>query len=467
MRTETISADEADIDLPDTLPEGWVSTTVGQIAQVVGGGTPDAKDESNFCANGGHAWLTPADLSGFTGIFIGRGRRNLTPKGLAGSSARLLPHGAVLMSSRAPIGYLAIAAGEIATNQGFKSFICSEAVIPSYLFFWLRYMTPVIHQMGSGSTFLEVSGSKAKEIPIRVPPLSEQRRIVQKVEALLARVGTARERLRSAPRWIDAFRDSVLAQAYRGDFRNVSEIDVEGHAEYASLGDLATDFSYGTSAKSSASGTTPVLRMGNIQNGKLDWQDLVYTSDPKEIKTYELQPGDVLFNRTNSPELVGKTALYQGERPSIYAGYLIRIRCSARLLPAYLNYCLNSPQGHAFCDSVKTDGVSQSNINATKLRAFPIASISIERQNRIVRAVDALLKQADAVEGRIRSALSRIVVLTQSLLAKAFAGELVPTAAELAQRENRDYEPASELLERIRQEPAIKGGVKKPRARRL
>jgi hypothetical protein len=105
-----------------------------------------------------------------------------------------------------------------------------------------------------------------------------------------------------------------------------------------------------------------VLRMGNIQGGQLDWTDLLYTSDPVEIRKYRLQPGDVLFNRTNSPELVGKTALFKTDRPAIFAGYLIRVRCSDRLVPAYLVYCLNSPAGRDYCWRVKTDGVSQSNI---------------------------------------------------------------------------------------------------------
>lgn len=95
--------------------------------------------------------------------------------------------------------------------------------------------------------------------------------------------------------------------------------------------------SYGSSAKSDKEGKIPVLRMGNIQNGKIDWSDLVYSSNDDEIKKYTLEKNDVLFNRTNSPELVGKTAIYKGEQKAIYAGYLIKMRCSTHLNPDFLN----------------------------------------------------------------------------------------------------------------------------------
>src|SRR5580704_10029928 len=96
----------------------------------------------------------------------------------------------------------------------------------------------------------------------------------------------------------------------------------------------------GTSTISEPTGKVPVLRMDNIQNGKLDWDDLAYTSDEAEIEDYRHQPKTVLFNRTNSPELVGKTAIYLGERPAIFAGYLIRINQCSQLDPEYLNFCL-------------------------------------------------------------------------------------------------------------------------------
>mgnify|MGYP005843017985 CR=1 FL=1 len=156
-----------------------------------------------------------------------------------------------------------------------------------------------------------------------------------------------------------------------------------------------------------------------------------------------------MFNRTNSPELVGKTALYRGERPAIFAGYLIRIVHGPRLNPDFLNYSLNTHDFREYCMQVKSDGVSQSNINAKKLASYEVALPPLDEQREIVRRVEALFALADGIEARVRAATVRAERMPQAILARAFRGELVPTEADLAAREGRDYEPASVLLERI------------------
>ncbi len=182
--------------------------------------------------------------------------------------------------------------------------------------------------------------------------------------------------------------------------------------------------------------------MGNIQDGKLDWANLVFTNDAAEIAKYRLEPGDVLFNRTNSPALVGKTALFNGEREAIYAGYLIKVRCKPELLPAFLTYCLNAPNGRAYCWEVKTDSVSQSNINAKKLAAFRFDLPSPEEQAEIVRRIESAFGSIDRLAADATSARKLIDHLDQSILAKAFRGELVP--------QDPSDESATALLERIR-----------------
>jgi type I restriction enzyme S subunit len=199
---------------------------------------------------------------------------------------------------------------------------------------------------------------------------------------------------------------------------------------------------YGTSAKSQSEGEIPVLRMGNLQGGALDWTDLAYTSDLAEIAKYMLDDGDVLFNRTNSPELVGKTAIYRGERPAIYAGYLIRVRCRTSLDPQFLNLSLNSPAARDYCWRVKSDGVSQSNINAKKLAAYSFLLPLVHEQQEIVRRAQELFSLADQLEAKLTAARQVVERLTPALLAKAFRGELVP--------QDPADEPASLLLERIR-----------------
>lgn len=294
-----------------------------------------------------------------------------------------------------------------------------------------------------------------QEVELPIAPLNEQKRIADKLDALLARVEACQGRLDRIPLILKRFRQTVLAAATSGqlteEWRDLQSTNKM--ARWVSLEDVASEFSYGSSAKSSPSGTVPVLRMGNIQEGKLDWNNLVFTSDIKEIEKYQLLAGDVLFNRTNSPELVGKTAVYKGERPAIYAGYLIRVRCSADLLPDYLNYCLNSPAGRDYCWQVKSDAISQSNINARKLAAFQFELPPIEEQAEIVRRTEALFAYADRLEAHYQVACAQVDRLTPTLLTKAFRGELVP--------QDPNDEPASVLLERIGAERAAQAAKPK------
>gem|GEM_PF-870839 len=252
--------------------------------------------------------------------------------------------------------------------------------------------------------------------------------------------------------------DAVLAHACSGqlteDWRGT---DVDDHDDglprgwsRPPLSELCTAFQYGSSQKSDDTGDVPVLRMGNLQDGRIDWSNLKFSSDAAEIDKYALEPNTVLFNRTNSPDLVGKTAIYRGERPAIFAGYLIRIVHGPEIDPEYLNFCLNEQAFREFCMRVKSDGVSQSNINAKKLAAYEMPHAPLAEQQEIVRRVNDLFALADSIDQRVVEATRRAEAMTQSILARAFRGELVPTEADLAAAEGRDYETAEELLARIR-----------------
>lgn len=157
------------------MASNWPLVAIGDIAQVVGGSTPSTKDPENF--NGDIPWLTPKDLSGPHNRYVTRGERNLSPKGLASCSATLLPPGTVLLTTRAPIGYVAIAGSEIATNQGFRSLVVRDGVCPEFVYYWLEANKAELERHASGSTFRELSGSSLKQIRIPLPKEFEQRAI--------------------------------------------------------------------------------------------------------------------------------------------------------------------------------------------------------------------------------------------------------------------------------------------------
>ncbi len=200
---------------PWAVPSTWVWTEMGAIADVAGGGTPSTKDTANY--DGGEiAWITPADLSGYTQKYIQRGSRNITSKGLRGSSARLLPSGTVLFSSRAPIGYVAIASRPVSTNQGFKNFVLNSGVQPDYAYYYLKRAKDLITQLGAGTTFKEVSGAKAARVPCPLPPLPEQHRIVAEIEKHLTRLDASVAALQRARANLKRYRAAVLKAACEG-----------------------------------------------------------------------------------------------------------------------------------------------------------------------------------------------------------------------------------------------------------
>ena len=162
----------------------WKECTIADLGDVVGGATPSTKKPENY-ENGDISWITPKDLSTFNGRYITRGERNITEIGLNSCSTRLLPPNTVLFSSRAPIGYVAIAGKEMCTNQGFKSVIPNSDTDYMFLYYLLKFNKDNIENMGSGTTFKEVSGNTMKSIKVCVPvDIEEQRRISAVLSAI-------------------------------------------------------------------------------------------------------------------------------------------------------------------------------------------------------------------------------------------------------------------------------------------
>lgn len=169
--------------LLDKTPQtNWQKIKIGDIADVIGGGTPSTKNYDFW--NGDISWLTPKDLSGYKERYISKGERNITTSGLQNSSARLLPKGTVLLTSRAPIGYLAIAKQEVCTNQGFKSIILKGGYLPEFFYYLLKNNIEYIIGMSSGSTFAEISGTQVKNLEFNVPDYDTQKKIAGVLGAL-------------------------------------------------------------------------------------------------------------------------------------------------------------------------------------------------------------------------------------------------------------------------------------------
>lgn len=198
----------------DKLPQGWVECQLKDVGYIVSGGTPSTKDADNF--GGNIAWITPADLSDYKEKFISHGKRNLTEKGLKNSSAKLMPKGSILFSSRAPIGYTVIASNSICTNQGFKNIVPNKYVFNEYIYYYLKSSKALVEKYSSGTTFKEISGTKFGLIPFPFPPLNEQKQIVQEIEKRFAVADEVEKVVEQNIEKAKQLKQSILKKAFEG-----------------------------------------------------------------------------------------------------------------------------------------------------------------------------------------------------------------------------------------------------------
>lgn len=314
---------------------------------------------------------------------------------------------------------------------GFVMALRANRILSKFLFYYLRLEFLLGRFRGESTqttNIANISSSALAEYTFALPPLAEQQRIVERIEELFAKLDEAKERLQEAAESFAVRKAAILHKAFTGEltkqWRRENGVRDESWEE-KTIGEICSSLKYGTSKKSSDDGEVVVLRMGNLQNGEIDWSNLSYTSDEEDIKKYLLKSGDVLFNRTNSPELVGKTSIYRGEMPAIYAGYLIKLDYEKNIVVGdYLNYYLNSSKAKEYYMQVKTDGVSQSNINAKKIGEFEIPLPTLSEQHEIVRLINDLLARERSAQQATEQALASIDLMKKSILARAFRGEL-------------------------------------------
>lgn len=389
----------------------WPVVALKDAAEIVSGGTPKSEIEEYW--DGDIPWVTPKDLSDLDGPFISTTPRSITELGLKNSSATLLPANSVLFSSRAPIGHVAINAIAMATNQGFKSLVPKPDVSHAgYLYHWLRANRAYLEGLGNGATFKEVSKAVVAKVEIPLPPIDEQRRIA----AILDHADALRAKRREALARLDELTQSIFIDMFGDPATNPKNL------EFVTIGDLLESAQYGTSEKSGADGRFAVLRMNNITyQGQMDLADLKYTDLPDEkVDRFTVRAGDVLFNRTNSPELVGKTAVYRGERPMAFAGYLVRLRVSDGNSPEYISAFLNSRYGKSVLRGMCKSIVGMANINAREVQSIRIPKASPSAQREFEQRV-ALVESSKTGH---RNALAELDALFASLQSRAFRGEL-------------------------------------------
>lgn len=208
------------------IPKGWKVGMISDLGEIVGGGTP-SKKEVSYYASLGIPWITPKDLSDNRNKYISRGSLDISELGYKNSSAKKMPKGTVLFSSRAPIGYVAIAKNEVTTNQGFKSIIPYSHVGSEFVYYFLKWSTDLIESRASGSTFKEISGGEMKKIPAIVP----ETKILAHFNDIVGKMGKQMEKCEEENQIMINIRDSLLPKLMSGEIR----VPVEDQQEYLPL----------------------------------------------------------------------------------------------------------------------------------------------------------------------------------------------------------------------------------------
>ncbi|EDS7120047.1 restriction endonuclease subunit S [Salmonella enterica subsp. enterica] len=475
------------------LPEGWVKSDLDNILlSIIGGGTPSKAIPEYY--QGDIPWMSVKDMNKHA---LTDTIDHITSDAVENSSTNVIPAGTPIIATRMSLGKIVTASFDSAINQDLKALFLSREVDRNFFIHWYRSQAQLIESLGTGTTVKGIRLEVLKALTINLPPLTEQKIIAEKLDTLLAQVDSTKARLEQIPKILKRFRQAVLAAAASGRLTNKwrenntqkEEINLIAskykptdslfkqaklslpeipHSWYvvpsAHLIDYVTSGSRGWANYYSTEGAL-FLRMSNVRYNttKLDLQDLQFVNLPSQVegKRSLVKIDDLIISLTAD---VGRVARIDKDLGEAYINqHLALLRPNNNINSEYFALCIAAQNiGVKQIQSLKR-GATKVGLGLDDIRSLAIPLPSLEEQRQIVRRVEQLFAYADTIEKQVNNALTRVNSLTQSILAKAFRGEL--TAQWRA--ENPDLisgeNSAAALLEKIKAERAASGGKKTSR----
>ena len=447
----------------------WEVLTLGDVGEIISGGTPSTSvpeywgDEIN--------WISPSDLTGYKKKTIKKGAKSITKLGLKNSSARLMPEGSVLFSSRAPIGYVAIAAEELSTNQGFKSIVPHDFISSEYLYYFLSASKQKAEKVASGTTFKEISKSKFAELEIPVPDLSTQKAIVSKLEELFSELDKGIESLKLAQQQLKVYRQSVLKWAFEGrltigwrkeqknlldtnilfkHIQNAKKLEAHKHGKklkfldeitaeerknlpaipkewiWIKLGDHAfvtklAGFEFTKYVKYKIEGDVPVIRAQNVSKSSFIPRNFVYVDRNimEQLPRSRLYGGEILMVFVGAG--LGNVGIVPGNHEYFLGPNVAKIAIEGQLNNKYVFHFLTSQIGFANVTGM-SKATAQGSISMANIREVSVPLASLEEQREIVNAIETRFSILDQMEEIISQSLQHSEVLRQSILNKLLTG---------------------------------------------
>ena len=378
---------------------------IKDFASVVSGATPKTNIEEYW--NGNFNWITPAEIKE-NDKYINNTFRKVSEEGIKSSSLKLLEKGTVLLTSRAPIGKVAIVGKEMYCNQGFKNIVCNKSIVnPEYIFYWLKNNTDYLNSLGRGATFKEISKSIVENIEVPIYSLDVQNKIVEVLNKSQEIIDKRKKQIEE----LNLLVKSKFIEMFGDVFLNTKNFEMK---QIKDIVTVVKGITYKPNQVNEEG--TIVLRSSNIKGNKFDLNDIVRVNKKIDEK-FLVEVNDILMcNRNGSERLVGKVAkIPEYNEPMTFGTFMTIIRSP------YYNYLFTFFQTEAFRRQIKMQtSVAINQISIPLLESVKVPLPPIELQNKFVDFV----KQVDKLKFEIEKSLKELENNFNSLINKAFKGEL-------------------------------------------
>lgn len=380
-------------------------TTIGESCSVVSGGTP-SRSKNEYWENGNIPWIKIGNIKS---KYVNEYDELITEQGLNNSSAKLLKKGTILYTIFATLGEVGILDIEACTNQAIAGInITDSRITTDYLYYYLKSKKDYVNNIGRGVAQNNINLTTLKNFEIPLIDVGKQLNIVEILEKVERMICLKEKEIDDLDLLIKARFIEMFGRPFINNL----------NWESKQIKNVVNEVKYGTSKPSVENGEYKYLRMNNLTyDGRFDLTDLKFISlDNDELEKCVVRKGDVLFNRTNSLDLIGKTAEFDFNEDMVIAGYIIRIRLKETIVPKFFSMYMNTDEMKLHLRTMAKGAVNQANINAQELQEIPIYLPPIELQNQFVNFV----RQVDKSREEVKKSLEKTQQLYDSLMQEYF-----------------------------------------------
>ncbi|GBE74028.1 restriction endonuclease subunit S [Microcystis aeruginosa NIES-87] len=398
----------------------WKIYQLSEVTEIVSGGTP--KSEVLEYWDGDVLWITPKDMGQAKTIFVSNTSRTISRLGLQKSSAKLIPKNSVILSTRAPIGHLIINVQEMATNQGCRGLIPKNNLDTKFLFYFLKSNIKLLNDLGTGTTFKELSRNALEKIKIPVPPIEEQKRIVEILDKAFEGIAQAEANTRQSLINIRNFFKRYLDKSIHKNNSNWDRV------KFQDILSQQPRNGWSPPAENHSDIGVPVLTLSSVTGFHFNIQKIKFTNAPVKVGAhYWLNNGEFLMTRSNTSELVGHVAICENiTEPTICCDLIMKMSINPQWAETKFIYWYfrTSKLRHLISNSAQGANPTMKKINKAIVQNFPVFIPPIVEQKKIVEQIEECYQKTQKLETIYQRKLEAIAELKQSILEKAFTGQL-------------------------------------------